>query len=171
MNNQETKQCKSCGKELDKSAKICPSCGKDQRNFLLKHKIITGILALIVVCIIGGASGGGNDTDTDKTTDTAKTTTSTKKQNDDLELVGDVVESTDSIGITYFKGIIKNNTDRDYSYAQITFKLFDKDGNQIGTALDNINSLEAGGTWKFKAMGDNTEGDIDSYKLDEITGY
>ena len=26
---QKIKYCKSCGKELDKSAKICPKCGKD----------------------------------------------------------------------------------------------------------------------------------------------
>ncbi|MDY2883583.1 MAG: hypothetical protein SOT71_13110 [Romboutsia timonensis] len=56
-NQQKIKKCKSCGKDLDKSAKICPSCGKDQRSFFGKHKIITGI---IVLAIIGGIGSGGN---------------------------------------------------------------------------------------------------------------
>ena len=47
------KHCKSCSKELDKSAKICPSCGKDQRNFFRKHKILTTILVIIVCGFIG----------------------------------------------------------------------------------------------------------------------
>lgn len=43
---QKIKNCKSCGKELDKSAKICPSCGKDQRSFFGKHKVLTVVLIL-----------------------------------------------------------------------------------------------------------------------------
>lgn len=51
--NQKIKNCKSCEKELDKSAKICPSCGKDQRSFFGKHKILTGILILALFGFIG----------------------------------------------------------------------------------------------------------------------
>lgn len=46
-----------------------------------------------------------------------------------------------------------------------------KGGNQIGTALANVNNLEKDGTWKFKALGMDVDGEIDSYKLAEITGY
>lgn len=49
--------------------------------------------------------------------------------------------------------------------------MYDKDGNQIGTALDNINNLEKDRTWKFKAMGMGKSGEVDSYKLAEIVGY
>ena len=59
---QKIKYCKSCGKELDKSAKICPKCGKDQRSFFGKHKIVTGILAIIILCIVGAIFGGKEDT-------------------------------------------------------------------------------------------------------------
>ncbi|WP_278308467.1 FxLYD domain-containing protein [Paraclostridium sordellii] len=68
-------------------------------------------------------------------------------------------------------GVIKNNSGRDCTYVQVTFNLYDTDGNQVGTALANINNLEKDGTWKFKAMGMNVDGQVSSYKLADITGY
>ncbi|WP_343348611.1 OB-fold protein [Terrisporobacter petrolearius] len=68
---QKIKSCKACGKQLDGSAKICPECGKDQRNFFSKHKILTGIIVLIII----GALGSGGNTKTDKEVDTASTNT------------------------------------------------------------------------------------------------
>ena len=49
------------------------------------------------------------------------------------------------------------------------FTCYDAQGNQIGTALDNINNLEAGGIWKFDALG--LEEGIASYRLVEISGF
>lgn len=54
-------KCKSCGKEIAKGAK-CPSCGKDNRNFFSKHKILTGVGALVILgVIIGATSSAGDD--------------------------------------------------------------------------------------------------------------
>lgn len=53
--------CKACGKELAKGVKKCPHCGKDQRNFFIKHKIITGLLALVVIVGIASALNGGSE--------------------------------------------------------------------------------------------------------------
>jgi len=78
--------CKACNKEIAKGVNKCPSCGKDQRNFFGKHKIITGILVLVVLIVIVNLSGGnksGTSTtaDTSKpvatSTDSSKTTTAT----------------------------------------------------------------------------------------------
>lgn len=68
--------CKACGKEIAKGAK-CPSCGKDNRNFFMKHKVISFILAIIIIGGIGSAMGG----DKNATTDSSKSasTTNTKK--------------------------------------------------------------------------------------------
>jgi len=44
--------CKACNKEIAKGVKKCVHCGKDQRNFFMKHKIITGVLVIIVIAII-----------------------------------------------------------------------------------------------------------------------
>ena len=76
---QKIKQCKSCGKQLDKSAKICPSCGKDQRTFFGKHKILTGILVLLII----GAIGGGSEDKTPSTeqASSGKTDTEVSNQN------------------------------------------------------------------------------------------
>lgn len=57
-------KCKECGEEISSSAKKCPKCGKDQRNFFLRHKILTFILGVIALCIIIISMTGGNDNTT-----------------------------------------------------------------------------------------------------------
>ena len=54
-------------------------------------------------------------------------------------------------------------------YIEVTFTLYDADGNNIGTALANTNNLKDGGTWKFEAI--VLEDDVASFELNEITGY
>lgn len=53
-----TKNCPKCGEPIQASAKKCKHCQADLRNWFVKHKVITGILILIVIGII--ASAGGN---------------------------------------------------------------------------------------------------------------
>lgn len=65
--------CKACGKEIAKGVNKCVHCGKDQRNFFMKHKVITVVLALAILSGIGSAMGGN------KNTTTPSTTTNTKK--------------------------------------------------------------------------------------------
>lgn len=70
----------------------------------------------------------------------------------------------------YIIGSIKNNSSKKYSYVQVSFNLYDKDMNQVGTAWDNINNLEPGATWKFKALiFDDSE--VKHYKLGDISGW
>lgn len=152
------KMCKECGTEVS-SKGICPKCGKDQKNFFLKHKIISFILIIVVIVVIGGIAGGNKGT---------IPTTSTQ-ENERFSLVTDN-KTTDSIGTTYIEGEIKNNTDKSYSYVQVTFNLFDESGAQLGTAVANINNLEANGTWKYRAIGLVSQ-KVASYKLAEITGW
>lgn len=156
------KLCKECGTEISKDAKACPKCGKDNRNFFVKHKVLTFIL-IVVVIIVAGASSGENNTNTN---------VNEKKdiiKEEKFTLVSDK-SKTDSLGTMYIEGKIKNNTDKEYSYVEVTFNLYDKDGNQLGTAMDNINNLEPNGTWKYKATSWTTE-KVASYKLVEITGW
>ena len=56
--------CKACDKEIARGVKKCVHCGKDQRNFLKRHKILTGILVIIVFVIIAGLSGGNSEGET-----------------------------------------------------------------------------------------------------------
>ncbi|WP_449536283.1 OB-fold protein [Ferdinandcohnia sp. Marseille-Q9671] len=56
--------CKACGKEIAKGVKKCPHCGKDQRNWFMRHKILTFIGAIVLLIALGNALGGGDDTAT-----------------------------------------------------------------------------------------------------------
>jgi len=74
--------CKACGKEVAKGAK-CPNCGHDQRNFFMKHKIITVILVLVIIGGFGSAMNGDKGTTTasisaDSATNSNKGTTATQ---------------------------------------------------------------------------------------------
>lgn len=155
------KKCKECGNEISSSAKVCPNCGKKQKSIVK----ISILVIVILIIIIGIASSGGNTTTTSSDSSTNSSTTKSEK----FTLVSDEM-TTDSIGSCYIEGTIQNNTDKTYSYVQVTFNIYDKDGNQLGTAIDNINNLEANGVWKYKAMGLTSE-KVATYKFVEITGY
>jgi hypothetical protein len=66
-------------------------------------------------------------------------------------------------------GHVRNNATRTYSYAQISFSLYDKAGNQVGSAFANINNLESGGTWKFEAL--VAENGATTWKFKELSGF
>jgi hypothetical protein len=69
----------------------------------------------------------------------------------------------------YIVGTVKNESTVKADYAQITFTLFDKDGNQVGSTFTNINDLAGGGTWSFKAL--VFEDSATMAKFSEITAY
>ncbi len=146
------KVCKDCGTEISKSAKVCPKCGKKQKKGVVR--IVLGVILLMGV--IGGLMSGGD-------------TTPTSAEQEKFTLISDS-KVIDAIGTTYIEGEIKNNTDKSYSYVQVTFNLYDEDGAQLGTAMANINNLEPNGTWKYKAIGLVTQ-KVSTYKLVEITGW
>lgn len=79
--------CKACGKEIGKGVKKCPQCGTDQRNFFMKHKIITGVLVLVVLGVVGSALGGGDDGNdvADKPTITATPASTTEPEPEPTE--------------------------------------------------------------------------------------
>ncbi len=165
------KKCKECGEEISSSAKKCPKCGKDQRNFFMKHPILYTIIIIVIIGAVA-TSGGSNNNDTTQTNGgSTQTTSSTTKEKFTLE--DGHTGSSDEYGLSYtIEGSIKNNTDKQYSYVQVTFNLYDSDGAQIGSALANINNLDANGIWKFKAIGSLGDGkSVASYKLVEITGF
>ena len=69
--------CKACNKEIAKGVKKCPNCGKDQRNFFMKHKVLTVIGVIVILGVLGSA--GGKKSSTTATTET-KTETATKTE-------------------------------------------------------------------------------------------
>ena len=87
---------------------------------------------------------------------------------ENLELIESHIE-TGAYGVRYVVGQVRNNADRTYSYVQVTINLYDNSGAQVGSTLANVNNLEPGGLWKFKAV--LLEDTATNYKIKEITGF
>lgn len=89
------KKCKSCQSEIDDKAKKCPKCQADQRNWFVKHKILTGILVIILISIVANM-GGNKNTNTNNST---STTTSNSKQEQKTYKIREVI-NTNTFEIT-----------------------------------------------------------------------
>lgn len=86
------KKCKSCKSEIDSKATKCPKCGTDQRNWFGRHKIITGILVIIVVFgIIGAAGSKGGNTSTSSGNNTTTTDSNNQPEAKPTPMVIDAV--------------------------------------------------------------------------------
>ena len=84
--------------------------------------------------------------------------------------IADEQMTGDDYSVT-ISGTFTNNSDREVSYVQLTYRLLDADGNQLGTALANTNNLAAGATWKFEATGFEPLSSVASYELADVTGF
>ena len=138
----------------------CPNCGKDNRSFVARHKILSAIAMLVILGGIGGAmSEGGAVEEVNEIVE--------KEVKVDKYQVEITSGYNDGYAL-YIEGTVTNNSGRDLSYVQILIPTYDADGNKVGDAMDNINNLKDGETWKFKAM-DLSGGvnyDAENYELD-----
>lgn len=151
------KRCKYCQSEIDKKAKICPNCRKGQG--IPKWIIIAIIAVVIIVPIIVGS------------TDNNSASNSTSPKSNEPKFSYTIIDEYDDAFSHYIEGTVTNNRDKNYSYLQIEFICYDKDGNNLGTALDNTNNLLGKQTWKFKAMSFFSDSKVDHCDFHEITGW
>ena len=124
-------------------------------------KIALGIILGFVVLIGGCSALFVNSVD--------EAINETVDQTDKYEFIEEPTLSTNEYGNQIIVGVIKNNTSVDKDYIQVSFTLYDANGNNIGTAWTNTNNLKAGGTWKFEAG--ILEDNVESFELDEVTGF
>lgn len=68
-------------------------------------------------------------------------------------------------------GMLINNRDNELRYVVITYRIQDKSGAQIGTAMDTTTNLLVGGKWRFKATGSLTSEDVANYEIADVTAY
>jgi len=86
-----------------------------------------------------------------------------------LELIDTPKAVTNEYGYMEITGRVKNTSSKTYSYAQITFIVANNAGEQVGSAMANVNNVEAGATWKFRAVSLATGGT--KFKLGKISGW
>ncbi|MCY7883676.1 DUF4352 domain-containing protein [Bacillus spizizenii] len=116
--------CKTCGQEIAKGVKKCPNCGKDQRNFFMRHKIITFILAIVVIITIANIGNSG-----DSQASTATTSSASKK-------------STKTVQKADMEKLYTNaNQFKNYK-VDLYVKVFDVEQDDDGTYLQGYNNPE-----------------------------
>ncbi|ELY98802.1 hypothetical protein C481_16412 [Natrialba asiatica DSM 12278] len=86
---------------------------------------------------------------------------------DDLEIAEHdlVVDEGEFMTDITIEGLVGNNSDEMANYVQVTARIYDADGNQFDSYLDNTTDLAAGNSWSFENMGPRGAEDIDSYDI------
>ncbi|MDD5693229.1 MAG: DUF4352 domain-containing protein [Patescibacteria group bacterium] len=156
---EETIKCPKCKEEIAKDAKKCKHCGADLRNWFVRHKIWTGVLAFILLAVIMGAAGGGNSNNstTKVGTDSQKETTykvGDTISNGTFEITVTKAEVRSTIGDSFFAkspsqggtyvGVqykFKNASDKPVaSFSQPSFKLVDSKGTKYESDISASSS-------------------------------
>lgn len=117
---------------------------------LLLASLLIAFLSLVLAC-----GGAGTKSAVGKPARTAdeRTAASEDEHNEDgLVLLKKTVRGTSNRFHIEIGGTVVNRRHKTLKYAQITFNVYDESGAQIDTALANINGLEPGGRWNFKAV-------------------
>ena len=137
-------------------------------------KIVLGIIVvLVIICAVGSMGGNSSDSSAGDTSKAAEATQQVEEQKEPQEpyTIADEVEDTSNQFAYKITGTLTNNTDKEKSYIQIEYVLYDADGNQVGNALANTNHLKAGGTWKFEATGTASPDQVASWERSDVSGF
>ena len=138
--------------------------------------VIVNVLAIAIVLGTQSAYSSAIDEATKGTISTedgssaAAASTSAESATADKYSIADEQMTGDDYTPT-ISGTFTNLTDSQLGYVSVSYNLFDADGNQLGTAYANTSNLDAGGTWKFEAVGMYDQAKIASYKLADVTGF
>lgn len=63
-----TKKCPKCSESIQADAQKCKHCGSDLRSWFVRHKVLTGLLALLLILILPGLFAGDPPTSDSSTT-------------------------------------------------------------------------------------------------------
>lgn len=137
-------------------------------------------IAALVICIISCAAvlasqsaySEALNSASSAATVSSSTDSSTGSDNQKVDFtVSDEKLNKDTYSAT-ITGTVTNTTDQDKDYVQISYNLYDKDGNLIGNAYDNANSLKAGSSWKFEAYATVSDPDqIATFERGDMTSW
>jgi len=166
--------CKACNKEIAKGVKKCVHCGKDQRNFFKQHKVLTFILAVIILVGINKVMGGNGGSTTGTTAvatgsskEIAKPVSTTPEvKKDDISFSNILV--TSNSGTTTVNGEAKSNDGKKHSFT-LKVSFYDKTKKLLGTAMGSVNELQPADTKIFTAMATEDFSKSASYKVEVDT--
>ncbi len=134
-------------------------------------KIVLVVIAVLLVLGAIGSMGGNQPATSEPAGSTAQPAPAEPEPEPEPYTVSDEVLDTSNPFAVKIQGTLVNNTDKDRSYIQVSYNLYDADGAQVGTALANTNNLKAGGVWKFEALGTAEPEQVASWELAEVTGF
>lgn len=154
-------QCKVCDNEIAKGVKKCPHCGKDQRNWFMRHKIMTffgGLILIIMFSVM--ASSGDEEASTVGEAEESKEKEEVYQIGDEVEVDGlkytiVQVEDMDEMGDVEFLGKeaseggtlvgvqykVENISDEPIgAFSYPSFKLLDESGTEYNSDVDASSS-------------------------------
>lgn len=134
------------------------------------------IVVLVVVIIVGlivfnsgkknnNAQPADNSQSQTETQDTASSSEASLMSK--VQIIESTLKTID--GDAHIVGSVKNISNEKFTYFQIEFDLFDKDGVKIGYSNANVKNFEPGTTWDFDATCYNNK--VTSFKTIDVTGY
>ena len=91
---------------------------------------------------------------------------SASKNPNNLQLISSKIDNNPYM--TEITGQIKNNTNKEFSFTEVEFNIYDASGNKVGSTEDNSGDLKPGAIWNFDAIGTIT--DAKTYKVVKLTG-
>ena len=109
--------------------------------------VFVGALVVLVCCV---AVVSTSDSNSSSNSSDVKTEEVVKAKTDVEKYQVQVTNAYDDGFAYYIEGTLI--IDKDVTYTQISIPCYDSEGNRIDVAIDNVNNLSAGETWKFKAM-------------------
>src|ERR1700689_2454014 len=191
----EPSYCTQCGKTVFRSAQFCDQCGSPtgqvpgqaltqrevagKSNAHIPAAVLKTVLFLIfaVLVVWWWMQGPEDDTKSKATNPSRSTDESPGRGVASAPATMDVASCLErgkrSSEVDEYEiastivGTVKNNCGRDFSYVEIEFKLFDRKGNVLGTAIANQANLRAGEPWRYKAPGAPAY----SNRFESITAY
>lgn len=151
QSSEQTKKCSKCGEVIQASAKKCKHCQADLRNWFARHKVLTGLIAIIVLIII--ASSGGKK-EKSSSTNTASNSGTTKPEevkyklndmikNDKFEIAVTKIEQRKEVGTKFFH----SNPAEGGMYVAVQWKYKNISDKPIGSfSTPRVKLMDANGT-------------------------
>lgn len=172
-------ECQHCGGHLSFPAEgigqtaTCPHCRQETELFLATPKqestVPTKVIVytIIAILILGGGTAAlliklkheqrilaqmKQSLDTNSPPKTVEPTPMELAAKAGFKVSAIKLEKTQGAGLVYAVGTVKNATGRKCFSVKIELDVLSSDGQKIGTATDQVSTLEPKAEWKFRAL-------------------